>query len=122
MEQENMAAEQADDKEKNSPAEIDWENRRLCSDGNCIGVVGPDGRCKECGQKAEDFSGEEADVEKDRLSEAEVPEEQVSFEAETDEFPPDTDWKSRRLCSDDNCIGVIGPDGRCKECGKPYEE
>jgi hypothetical protein len=31
------------------------------------------------------------------------------------------DWESRVLCSDGNCIGVIGPDGRCKECGKPYE-
>ena len=27
---------------------------------------------------------------------------------------------SRKLCSDGTCIGVIGPDGRCKECGKPY--
>jgi hypothetical protein len=34
----------------------------------------------------------------------------------------DSGWASRRLCSDENCIGVIGPDGRCKECGKPYAE
>ena len=27
-----------------------WANRRLCPDGNCIGVIGPDGRCKECGR------------------------------------------------------------------------
>jgi hypothetical protein len=33
---------------------------------------------------------------------------------------PASDWDSRRLCSDGNCIGVIGPDGRCKECGKPF--
>ena len=32
----------------------------------------------------------------------------------------DAEWSSRRLCSDGNCIGVIGPDGRCRECGKPY--
>lgn len=25
-------------------------NRVLCSDGNCIGVIGPDGRCKVCGR------------------------------------------------------------------------
>ncbi len=31
-----------------------------------------------------------------------------------------TEWADRRLCSDGNCIGVIGPDGRCKECGKPF--
>jgi len=29
-------------------------------------------------------------------------------------------WEDRVLCSDETCIGVIGPDGRCKECGKPY--
>lgn len=31
----------------------DWASRRLCPDGNCIGVIGPDGRCKECGRNAE---------------------------------------------------------------------
>ena len=30
------------------------------------------------------------------------------------------DLASRKLCSDGTCIGIIGPDGRCKECGKPY--
>jgi len=30
------------------------------------------------------------------------------------------DWEDRQLCSDGNCIGVIGSDGRCRECGKPY--
>ena len=27
--------------------------------------------------------------------------------------------EERILCSDGNCIGVIGSDGLCKECGKP---
>ncbi|MDR1314502.1 MAG: zinc ribbon domain-containing protein [Deltaproteobacteria bacterium] len=26
--------------------------------------------------------------------------------------------KKRKLCSDDSCIGIIGPDGLCTECGK----
>jgi hypothetical protein len=26
---------------------------------------------------------------------------------------------NRRLCSDDDCIGVIGADNRCRLCGKP---
>jgi hypothetical protein len=30
------------------------------------------------------------------------------------------DWENRTLCSDGNCIGVVGADGMCKECGKPY--
>jgi len=32
------------------------------------------------------------------------------------------DWDSRVLCGDGRCIGVIGDDGRCKECGKTLEE
>ena len=34
-------------------------------------------------------------------------------------FDADEDWEKRVLCSDEACIGVIGPDGKCKECGKP---
>ncbi len=26
----------------------------------------------------------------------------------------------RIACSDGLCIGIIGPDGKCTECGKPY--
>jgi len=28
-------------------------NRRLCPDGSCLGVLGPDGVCNVCGQKAD---------------------------------------------------------------------
>ncbi|MGD9212518.1 MAG: hypothetical protein PVI90_17175, partial [Desulfobacteraceae bacterium] len=41
-------------------------------------------------------------------------------EDESDDLDPD--WENRILCADENCIGVIGPDGKCKECGKIYEE
>jgi hypothetical protein len=27
-------------------------SRRLCEDGSCVGVIGPDGRCSVCGQEA----------------------------------------------------------------------
>ena len=39
---------------------------------------------------------------------------------DTEESTTDVDWENRRLCSDGNCIGVIGPDDCCKVCGKPY--
>jgi hypothetical protein len=124
MEQENMGAERADGKEENNSRDVsDWQNRRLCSDESCIGVIGPDGRCKECGKKYEgplgegSFGKEESSSEALDLHEGDV----VSSEAERNEYPSDSDWQNRRLCSDGNCIGVIGPDGRCKECGKPYE-
>jgi len=108
-----------------------WDNRILCSDGNCIGVIGADGRCKECGKKYEGPLPEISAVEKPETSTVEK-EEQVTDEDEamptetfevnpTDESPAQDDWEDRVLCSDGNCIGVIGPDGKCKECGKPLE-
>ncbi len=27
----------------------------------------------------------------------------------------------RLACPDGMCIGILGPDGRCTECGKPYQ-
>ena len=112
--------------EKNEElASVDeWENRILCSDGNCIGVIGPDGNCKECGKKYEGalpeevLSVETAPPEDDGLEEESELEQVLEQE---DELPADPDWEDRILCSDGNCIGVIGPDRRCKECGKPYE-
>ena len=114
-----------DNEKETEPAVNDWEHRVLCSDGNCIGVIGPDGRCKECGKKyegtlPEDHSPEEEDpVAGDSiLEEEDTPvQEDVS-----DEEMQHEDWKERVLCSDGNCIGVIGPDGYCKECGKPVEK
>lgn len=29
---------------------IDWKDRRLCSDGNCIGVINEKGICNVCGK------------------------------------------------------------------------
>ena len=107
------------DNDKRSRADIEWENRTLCSDESCIGVIGPDGKCKECGKPFEgEFtpvadSGEQFDFEDD------PPDYEEDCSAEDQDSDGDLDWESRTLCSDESCIGVIGPDGRCKECGKP---
>ena len=110
-------------KAKKTQADIDWETRTLCSDESCIGVIGPDGRCKECGLP---YDGElkrpsvlaEAAAASDTMdspdTQADVPDEEESMSQKDD------DWANRTLCSDGSCIGVIGPDGRCKECGKPF--
>ena len=120
----------------NREDDLDWENRRLCIDGNCIGVIGPDGRCKECGkpfgndlpphipQSSE--AGEEAaetgpeptpptpEISDDEPAPVEI--EDISQGSLDDE------WENRQLCANGNCIGVIGPDGLCKECGRPAGE
>jgi hypothetical protein len=117
---------------KKSRADIDWDNRVLCSDGNCIGIIGPDGNCKECGKAYEGKlpwgkeSGNfghapEESYDSDARGESEETVEDADTDSGDEKNPDDNDWGNRKLCSDGNCIGVIGPDGRCKECGKPYE-
>lgn len=32
----------------------------------------------------------------------------------------ETDFSQRVACSDGSCIGIIGPDGKCTECGLPF--
>lgn len=102
---------------KKSQIDIEWDNRTLCIDESCIGVVGPDGRCKECGKPYEGFEYHTGDT-----VETDDPHESDPEAHEPDEVEFDTDWEHRTLCIDESCIGVIGPDGRCKECGRPYEE
>ena len=110
--------------------DTDWDNRILCSDGNCIGVIGPDGHCKECGEKYEGTLPETIVADEESPSEGQ---DEPGASADIDAQPQSSadtrlkegteadDWVNRKLCSDGNCIGVIGPDGRCKECGKPLE-
>jgi hypothetical protein len=106
---------------------IDWENRRLCSDGNCIGVIGADGRCKECGRPHEPTAGlsverPAAPAPASDAPAAPAPAAEAAADPSSGDWErPGDDWENRRLCSDGNCIGVIGADGRCRECGKPYE-
>lgn len=103
--------------EQENGANDGWENRTLCSDESCIGIIGPDGRCKECGRpyEKEHYQGEERSAE---MSDS-APADDAAVDA-----PPasgsDDEWENRTLCSDEGCIGVIGSDGRCKECGKAY--
>ena len=34
-------------------APFDPTSRKLCPDGSCVGVIGPDGICKVCGRRSE---------------------------------------------------------------------
>jgi hypothetical protein len=125
MEFKMVESEISEEEKDLSPSDADWENRILCSDGNCIGVVGPDGRCKECGKKYEGPLPQRPAVESPAEEEEPPPEEKANEDVagpdDAGELPADDDWANRKLCTDGGCIGVIGPDGRCKECGKPYE-
>jgi len=101
--------------------EIDQESafdprRRLCPDGNCIGIVGSDGRCAVCGIADSGWS----ELEQPTMEDPESAPEGDSAQAEPNPVPERSDFDpKRRLCSDDTCIGVAGDDDRCKLCGKP---
>jgi hypothetical protein len=130
--------------EQKAATDREWEKRTLCADESCIGVVGPDGHCKECGLAFPGWKSHGASVpangpadktEAAALSEPEPepmvdePEADLSPDDDDEDTSPDEavgedngDWDSRVLCRDESCIGVIGPDGRCKECGLSLEE
>ncbi|MRR15724.1 MAG: hypothetical protein EG826_04620 [Deltaproteobacteria bacterium] len=92
----------------------DWEKRVLCSDESCIGTVGPDGKCRACGKVYEGELPEILGAIADRPVYTDEQKTDPATDAEDDD-----DWQKRVLCIDESCIGVIGPDGKCKECGKP---
>ena len=108
---------------------LDWENRRLCPDESCIGIIGPDGRCTECGRRADSASEQippdnRAHPAVDQRPEPQPAPSAAATEEMADHPEPveDDDWPSRRLCPDESCIGIIGPDGRCTECGRREDD
>lgn len=122
--------------QKKSENQVDnatWQDRILCSDESCIGIIGPDGRCKECGKP---YAGQLPESFQSRLTNSDTDDSAQHSDALLE--PPDDmgeepdpgqtaeddaiDWDNRILCSDETCIGIIGPDGRCKTCGKLYQK
>jgi hypothetical protein len=85
-------------------------DRELCPDDTCVGVLGPDGRCKVCGTRG--TSSASSGARADNLAPAA---DAGAREAGADDA--DADDEDRELCPDGSCIGLIGPDGRCKVCG-----
>jgi hypothetical protein len=91
----------------------DWENRILCSDESCVGTIGFNGKCRECGKPYKgDILAEQGASGGQSVAKEEQKQVCTKTETESD------DWAKRVLCSDESCIGIIGPDGKCKECGK----
>ena len=124
----------------------DWDQRELCSDGGCVGVIGPDGLCKTCGRAAANWGDErnrgltplppgddeldddDDDGDDDADDADDGGNDEHGDDAHDGAVPPDLapaladppttgDWDARKLCPDDTCIGLIGPDGACKVCG-----
>ncbi|MBL4632762.1 MAG: hypothetical protein JKY56_02760 [Kofleriaceae bacterium] len=124
--------------------DVDLDHRRLCPDGGCIGVLGPDGSCKECGHVGDDVTSDprlrgltlsqydDDSDEDDEDDECDQDDDDDEWDEDDDESHEDDDsdgngddsrddlpstFADRRLCPDGACIGVVGTDGSCPECG-----
>jgi hypothetical protein len=98
-----------ENKEPKSQADIEWEQRKLCRDESCIGVIGPDGRCKECGLPYEEGTSDEIkeapDMENTETSETQEESEAYETDEELEDVEEngeeksdlDLEWEQRKL-------------------------
>lgn len=102
---------------------FDARARRLCPDGACVGLIGPDGHCRVCGEADPDarnglgpeaFAGGCAqDQEDDGIDDGADSDAASHAPIVEGGFDP-----NRRLCPDGACLGVVGPGGACNVCGQ----
>lgn len=108
--------------------EFEPEQRALCPDGACLGVLDDAGHCKICGLQGTPAAvAVDPDAAAAEAVTAEVPsasegpavdEPDPAAAPETAAAEPGDDFADRQLCSDPGCIGVLDTSGRCKECGR----
>jgi hypothetical protein len=101
-----------------------WNQRRLCPDGGCIGVLGADGACGVCGRVDAAAASRPAELEAhDDAAAAPAPRIPEGADGGDDARAAaardgeDDDWQRRELCPDGACTGVLR-DGRCGTCGR----
>jgi hypothetical protein len=104
----------------------DWDQRQLCPDGACVGLIGADGKCVACGKQGiavlappvPDEPPEPAAT-ADAANEPEVadPVSDTGADPQREARPPYDDWDNRKLCPDGACVGVL-VDGKCTVCGR----
>ncbi|HEY0709408.1 MAG TPA: hypothetical protein VGG33_21540 [Polyangia bacterium] len=100
---------------------FDPSKRRLCPDGNCVGLLDDDGRCRVCGVTA--GPGAAAPAFPDELAAWESGPDGPHSGHHTGEHDDDLVGgggfdPARRLCPDGDCVGVLDDGGTCKVCGR----
>ena len=99
----------------------DWNTRRLCPDGSCIGLLGIDGQCKVCGCTESGAPraatpSPPTTAEDGSAAPSSEPAGEPASAAATGAGDPES--KERTRCADSTCPGMRGPDGLCEACGK----
>ncbi|HNN90690.1 MAG TPA: hypothetical protein PKI03_00410 [Pseudomonadota bacterium] len=102
----------------------EWEERTLCPDDSCIGVLGPDGRCCLCGLRGDlsrphrlilpnsDVPATDGSVHTD----APATDAMGASSAESQPAHDEDAFSRRELCPNDSCIGVLSAEGICPLC------
>ncbi len=102
----------------------EWNDRQLCIDGSCVGVIGEDGTCKVCGKAAPGTARKKVFASAPLIAAApaaapsSTDAELLAAATEMAASLPDDASVDRKLCPDGACVGVIGADGHCRLCGK----
>jgi len=113
-----------EDGTRSEDAGFDPERREMCPDGMCVGVIGPDGRCRVCGKPgSKDASGEPAAPKTGSAKDGPAEWRPKAPPADGDAAAADApDFARERVpCPDGMCTGVVGRNGRCGTCGKPWD-
>ena len=118
----------------------EWDQRELCTDGGCTGIVGSDGACGVCGKRGKtrpvvdapegadasgaalrggttDFDEDDEYYYEDDDEDDDDDDDEGDAEAD-EEGVATTGWTDRKLCPDGGCVGLIGDSGTCKVCGR----
>jgi len=107
--------------------DFELEQRALCPDGACLGVLDDAGRCKICGQQGTPAVAADAPAAGSPPAADEAPaasaglavgEPDPAASPATAPAEPGDDFADRQLCADPSCIGILDTSGRCKECGR----
>ena len=109
----------------------EWDERVLCPNGACNGLIGPEGTCKVCGHVMPNWGDERMrglneapDDEDDEEDDDELEDDELEGDETDDEDDGESEgeqpaaWDERKLCDDGACVGVIGADGICTVCGR----
>lgn len=86
-----------------------WEERMLCPNESCIGVLSIQKKCSLCGW--DQASASFLPLENASLEQKKTEESLESLEEREEDF------SDRQLCPNDRCIGVLNQNNQCPLCG-----
>ncbi len=110
---------------------MSWDDRVLCPNEACVGVLGSDGKCPQCGATgavlvpgeskaalADDADDADDAGDADDADDSDASPTSAAAIPISDAYRHEpADWSVRELCADGACIGVVHG-GVCNACGR----